>query len=318
MLSRYPFRAAKACATNCLAHAAPRLYTRLTGETGRGRGAESPREVADYFRRCFDEYFAELRPGKCSIHGWLEDKVVVEYGPGDTPAVALLLLAYGARQVICVDRFPLMERSAKASPVLGHILGDLAGAERLRARDCLSDPADPGRGLRAERMQYLVDPQGLCRREGIADLVLSRAVMEHVGDLQDSYRDMFRVLKPGGEILHLVDLASHAMHIEHPLDFLCWSERAWNAMYSGKGAPNRYRLGAHLAMIDKAGFQGIGYRVTQRIAPEEVARIHSRLALPYRELSSANLCCLGFWVWAGKPDPAGLRAASLPTESQNA
>ncbi len=39
-------------------------------------------------------------------------------------------------------------------------------------------------------------------RNGFFDLVISSAVLEHVGDIEETIREMFRVLKPGGKIYH--------------------------------------------------------------------------------------------------------------------
>ena len=75
-------RIAHAMLTDQIAHFAPRLYIKLTGQTGRGAAQESARQIADYFRKCFDEYFQvfAIEPGQ--IGPYLAGKRVLEYGPG--------------------------------------------------------------------------------------------------------------------------------------------------------------------------------------------------------------------------------------------
>ena len=49
--------AVRAMLGNQVAHWAPRLHARRTRETGRGHEARSPRDIAAYFRSCFEDYF---------------------------------------------------------------------------------------------------------------------------------------------------------------------------------------------------------------------------------------------------------------------
>jgi len=50
----------RAVLSNQVAKFAPKLYVRLTGQTGRGSEEQTAEQVADYFRRCFDEYRQQL------------------------------------------------------------------------------------------------------------------------------------------------------------------------------------------------------------------------------------------------------------------
>jgi len=101
-------RMARAVVTNLLARVMPGAYVRVTGETGRGREASTPAETAHYFLQCVHEYLEVLGRPIEDINSFWSDKRVVEYGPGDIPGVALLLVGLGARSVLCVDRFPLV------------------------------------------------------------------------------------------------------------------------------------------------------------------------------------------------------------------
>ena len=113
--------------TDQIAHFAPRLYVKLTGQTGRGAAQESAQEIADYFKQCFEEYFQVLQVAPREIGRYLARKRVLEYGPGDLPGVALLMVAHGAESATCVDRFPLISTSLKNIEVLRRILDGLQG-----------------------------------------------------------------------------------------------------------------------------------------------------------------------------------------------
>src|SRR5437867_1751338 len=87
------YRLLRAVLMNQIARIAPRLYIQLTGQTGRGLQDESSQQIADYFTACFYEYFHILGVGRDQIANYIKGKRVIEYGPGDVPAVGLLMLA---------------------------------------------------------------------------------------------------------------------------------------------------------------------------------------------------------------------------------
>jgi len=221
-------RIVRAVASNQLARFAPSAYVRLTGQTGRGeRDEESPGDMAGYFRACVDDYFAKLGIAPAEVGAFLRGKTLLEYGPGDLPGVAALMIARGADKVWCVDRFPLVDLGDKNVWALRELIDSARGAERDRLLSCLRNPDEPRAGFDARRIEVLVKPSGLSELRGAVDLVLSRAVLEHVDDLEATFADMVSAMKPGALAIHQVDLSSHRLHKRNPLDFLEWSPALW-------------------------------------------------------------------------------------------
>lgn len=288
-------RVARAIVTNQIARISPRLYVRLTHETGRGDGAgETAEDVAAYFSRCFFDYFEILGVSPRDIGGFLQGKVLLEYGPGDVPGVALFMLAHGAQKVYCVDRFPLLAPSTLQARVIQSILDRLPEPQKACAGQCLSrtittsfDPA---------RLEYLVRPSGLSGLHGAVDLVYSRAVLEHVDDLEGTFRDMHEALLPRGIAIHLADLGSHGLHDRNPLDFLTWPEWLWHLMYSQKGVPNRLRVDRYRAAVANAGLDVTRLEASKRVPDEVVAEVREHLAAPFRGISDEDLSWIGFWL----------------------
>ena len=294
-------RIARALGTNQVARLFPSMYVQLTGQTGRGdRSGETPEAVAEYFLRSFREYFETLEVPRSGIEDFLAGKVLVEYGPGDLPGVAILMLAHGARRVVCVDRFPLVSLSSFATATLQVLLSGLAPAAAERARAALRYPKDLTQGFRPERLDYLVTRDGLCGLRGEADIVFSRAVLEHVNDLPATFADMAAALKPGGVAVHLVDLKSHGLHQSSPLDFLTWPTWLWSLMYSAKGVPNRLRVDRYRDGVAAAGLRLRLLRSTGQYSPAEIAAVRSDLAPEFRGLADADLGCKGFWLVCDK------------------
>lgn len=290
-------RVARAMATNQLARLAPGAYVRLTGQTGRGAASEeSPDDIVAYFRDCVGAYFDRLGIVPADIPAFLAGKTLMEYGPGDFPGVAALMVARGASKVWCVDRFPLVNLSEKNARVLGQLVESCQGAERERLLSCLKDAANPAAGFDPRRIEYLVRPGGLSCLHETVDLVFSRAVLEHVNDLDASFADMTAAMRPGALAIHLVDLRSHGLHKSNPLDFLAWSPALWDLMYSAKGVPNRWRVDRYRAALAALPLDQLALEPTKLATAEQVAAVRPLLAKPFREVSDEDLLWLGFWL----------------------
>ncbi len=292
-----PGRVLRAAASNQLARFAPGLYVRLTGQTGRGAAAEeAPADIAQYFRDCVDAYFEHLRIAPADVPAFLSGKTLMEYGPGDLPGVAALMVARGASKVYCVDRFPLVNLSPKNARVLGDLIDGSHGIERERLLACLARPGDPAAGFAPERIEYLVRPSGLSGLRESVDLVFSRAVLEHVDDLEATFADMTAALRPGALAIHQADLRSHGLHLSNPLDFLAWSRSLWQLMYSEKGVPNRWRIDKYRSILQRLPAEVLELLPTKLAAHEHVAAVRPALAPEFQAISDEDLSWLGFWL----------------------
>ncbi|MCC6194982.1 MAG: methyltransferase domain-containing protein [Burkholderiales bacterium] len=293
-----PARFLRAFATNQLARISPAAYVKLTGQTGRGEaGTESAESIAAYFRECFEDYARELDVPLARMPAFLEGKVLLEYGPGDLPGVALLMYAHGARKVYCVDRFPLVALSDKNRHALALMVDGLPSDMRARAA-----AVSRGQALDANAVEYIVRADGLSGLDAAIDFVFSRAVLEHVNDLDATFRDMARALRPGGRALHQVDLKSHGLHKANRLDFLTWRDSVWDLMYSGKGFPNRHRVDRYREAIARAGLAAPVMRATELARKDEVDDVRPQLAARFRGLSDDELAWLGFWLATRMPE----------------
>lgn len=296
---RDAIRIIKAIITNQLAHWAPRFYIMLTKQTGRGAGEDSSREVANYFKNCFTDYFNILGVYSDRVAAYLSGKHVFEYGPGDIPGVALLMIAHGAEHVTCVDRFPLLSLSPKNIEIINLLMSDMSGEMLQRAEDCFLEKGNPSSGF-SSRIRYLVRPSGLSGLYEEADLVVSRAVLEHVNNLPASFADMYKVLRKGGLAVHEIDLKSHGLHYANPLDFLTWPSNLWSWMYSHKGVPNRLRVNHYREALAATNFTIISMQSTLLAEEQDVESVRPYLAEPFENISDEDLSWLGFWIVLNK------------------
>jgi SAM-dependent methyltransferase len=165
----------------------------------------------------------------------LDGASVLELGPGDSLAIGLLFAAAGAARVVCLDKFRYHHDNTAFLAPLG-IDPSLAG--RVEAR-CGADIEDAN-----------LKPESF-------DLIVSNAVLEEIPDLDASLAAMEHVLRPGGVMLHQVDLSDYGMFSArgfHPLEFLTIPDSVWSGMTNSCGGPNRKPLSFYRSKLAGLGF----------------------------------------------------------------
>jgi hypothetical protein len=278
-------------------------------------------ESLAYIDSVFDDYLS---------FGMLEcpdlaGKSVLELGPGDNLGVALRFLACGARRVVAVDRFKTIRNEAQHAQIYRALVQSLDEEARRR----LEGVIDWRGGVRFDdsRLRWL---EGLAI-EGAAqalepasfDLIVSRAVLEHVAHLYAAFAAMDSLLASGGLMLHEIDFRDHGMFTDggqHPLTFLTVGDRLYSAMSADSGRPNRRLLNWYRRELRRRGYHtrisvtrvhGSGesrrdpavgeLESVDRPTRELISAIRPRLRPQFRELSDTDLAAANAYVVARKP-----------------
>ncbi len=127
------------------------------------------------------------------------------------------------------------------------------------------------------------------------DLILSNSVLEHVFDLAGLLTECFRVLAPGGAMLHRVDYRDH--FFKYPFHFLQFSEKTWQGLV-GPGDLTRRRFPEHLALMAEAGFTVEPLEITRD--SEAFDRIRKHLHPAFRGFDREELAVTGASIFAVK------------------
>lgn len=168
----------------------------------------------------------------------------------------------------------VFERYGRFSPVSGkdileigpgHTLGVLAQAREAGARSCTavdivdyrsSDEAGFG-GVRF--MRY--DGRTIPLESASCDLIWSHTAFEHLRFPGQTVKECFRVLRPGGSLIALIDLGDHACYgavrpqPDKMFDCLKYSEWMWNLMrWNRSSYVNRLRQSEWLDLFAREGF----------------------------------------------------------------
>lgn len=242
--------------------------------------------------------------------------IVAEIGPGDNFGVALCMLAGGADHVHALDRYRPLRDDERQRPIY-HALAERAGHRALFA-------GSPGEhSIRGVTHHTGMPAETFFQGHiGRFDAIVSRAVLEHLYDPLGALDDMVRALKPGGIMIHRVDLRDHGMFAgRHPLTFLTIPSWLYRRMSRNAGRPNRVLLPDYrdwLARSDCTGslkvsrlvgvagdFAPVAFDALERGAFERacalVRAIRPCLAAPFRRLADEDLAISGIVLVARKP-----------------
>lgn len=236
-------------------------------------------------------------------------KVGVELGPGNSLAQATLWSLLGAERILAVD----VQHYATANSATGVYAGVIGQLDARIGSGSLPDPLGPGgRAARAAelfpagdlgfpalgpRIDYrITDGRDLPVESASVDFIYSISVLEHVRDVDHAYREMARVLRPGGLCSHLVDLRDH--HHADPVDFLRYPDGLWDRM-TGRSAgwTNRLRASQHLGAIAAAGIEVLFYEPRRIETPPR----EDALARRFREFGDDDLRTIGMILVLRRP-----------------
>jgi len=289
-------------------------------QSGAVHGGWDVERTRAYDQEVFDDYLHYGQIPRDALAGIR----VLEIGPGANLGVALLFIAHGAREVICVDRFESDRDDDFNRKLYAALVNSLSGEARERARACLDATGliTGGRiqyrfGSPVEEIDRAFEPRSF-------DLIVSRAVLEHVYSPEQAWRSMDHVLKPGGHMLHKVDFRCHNFYEHlHPLHFLTVSDWLWNLVSAPDPTLNRARLSRYTSLLAKYGYRDATYithitgqdaelrphvKRTERGFQAEteqarmIERIRPHLAAPFRSSTIEDLVVNGAFVIATKPD----------------
>lgn len=265
--------------------------------------------VADYLRYAGVE------------ESFLEGKRVLEIGPGDNLGVALAMVGKGAEQVVCFDRFRPFQDADHNEIIYRRLLATMTPFERQRAERSFAEKSPLS--FRSEVIDYRCDaPIETALSDARFDVIISRAVLEHVYDLEQSWRSMTRLLAPAGQMWHKVDFRHHGFFGQfHPLFFLTVPARRWEWISSPDPTLNRrltsdyrrlatesfeYVVVYHTHILDHEEL--IPHSRTLRLGKEfsvadveQVRAIRPRLSAEFRERSEEDLLCSGIFLICRRP-----------------
>jgi SAM-dependent methyltransferase len=236
-----------------------------------------------YVQSVFDQHVKQA-----GLTNQLKGKTVLELGPGDSAATAVIAACHGAHAVL-IDSGDYASREVRLY---------LSFADRLKDQGFdvpdLSEAESREDVLSICGAKYL--PNGLFSLQTIADdsvdLIFSQAVLEHVrrDEFLQTMTECHRVLKSNGAASHCVDLKDH---LGGGLNNLRFRESVWESNFFVRSGfyTNRIRFSEMIAMFEESGF------CIKALNPDcwEVSPIERKsLSRDFAEVTDEDLLVKGF------------------------
>lgn len=242
---------------------------------------------------------------------FLQGKKVLEIGPGINFGSLLVLACHGA-EIMVADRF-LTPWNPEYHPLFYQLLRD-----NLAERWPTLDPSPLDTVLAQGGYPPEIITLYSCSLEKIripaksVDLVLSNSVLEHLYDLKSAFSQLFRITKPGGRGIHMVDFRDHR-DFSRPLEYLLSSEREFAREFEESLGQygNRYRPQEMQEFLERAGFEVKEFRDPDVFTEEEyltefLGRLRKTRKSRYRHCPVENLRVLtGRFITVKKPVAKG-------------
>jgi SAM-dependent methyltransferase len=312
-------------ATNVYQNTLRRAHVR-SDQIGAASAASSAIDV-DTTLRGIDSTFESYLQHSGLTEPALQGRRVLELGPGDNIGVALRFAAAGASFVSSIDKFVPLHESSGHRALYAELRRRLT-PEGQRNFDAVVDLSGDRLVLRGERLRYVYG-RGFeevdVYQPASFDLIVSNAVLEEIYDVERAFDAMHRLLRPGGYLLHKIDLRDYGMFSRygyHPLEFLTVPDVVYRHMVESTGQPNRRLVDFYRRKTSSLGYETSIYTTwvlgnPRELAPHKVTlergvdysettvdlirSIRPRLLARYRQLPDADLMVEGIYLVARKP-----------------
>jgi SAM-dependent methyltransferase len=239
---------------------------------------------------------------------------------GDSLAMCVLWIGFGARKVWGVDAFADPRDLVREKAIVESLLRSVPDEERARI---LATVDLRGEALETDeaRLRYVANTP--CERllevvpPSTVSVLYSLALLEHVRDLRRGLQALYAALRPGGEMIHQVDLRNHGVLDELGEGaFRRPSSTTWRLMGSAWGLPNREALSVYRDTLESLGAE-VHVESEKEYEVDSFPEAGQRV----RDIQDERAVRV-FWLHARQPEPFeagrggiprdGIRSASLP------
>ena len=254
-----------------------------------------------YDIRIVDDWLACLKrytDGDPSVT--IENRNVLELGPGSDLGIGLYLLSKSVQNYFAVDVYDLANhasplfyaslfaflsenRKADVTPLAAELSLAQKGADRRLHYICRKD-FDIPKALTPHRI----------------DFIFSNAAFEHFNDISKTIADVSQIASKGAFFIALVDHRTHSRWIrdKDPNNIYRYPTRLYK-MLSARSTPNRIRPYQYEEALEKNGWTNIAVYPVQELGDHPYNFIKNRLNKQFRDAKN-QMKYLTTWICATK------------------
>jgi len=191
----------------------------------------------------------------------IQNKVILEIGPGNSLIFAYNFLLSGAEKIILVDKYPLnaFQNSNENSFQTEKLQNDYFYKEKEFIIKKVG--YEKAKNLFAEikskkRIEYIASDLSEIKSIEPVDIMVSNSVFEHIKNPELSVLASSNILRKDGYAFHSIDLRDH-YNFKRPFLFYKYSDKFWEKYMTRLGVSytNRIRYNDFIKMFEKTGFK---------------------------------------------------------------
>lgn len=247
---------------------------------------------ADYALNLFKKHISQS-----NIEGNLQNKTLLEIGPGDSIASAIIAKSLGAH-IILVDTGHFADPSIENyRPLISKLRAEGLSPPSLQNISSLSELLD------LCDAKYFTDGLNSLREvdSESVDFIYSNAVLEHIRkhEFLDTMQECERILKPTGTCSHQIDLRDH---LGGSLNNLRFSEKIWESNFLATSGfyTNRIQFSRMVELFKSAKFSVSVININRW---EKLPTPKKYMAKEFRDLPENALNVSSFVVLLSKQNP---------------
>jgi SAM-dependent methyltransferase len=243
-----------------------------------------------------------------TMHGWARQVVdaaqsagvevrgarMTEVGPGHSLGVAVALLMAGVSEIAAVDvkRFADPSDPEPVRPV----------AEYCKSQGMTTTEPLPEM-LKKIRYAIVSDDGKWPVADASMDVVYSYFSGEHLRAPREVLTETSRVLRPGGVVIHAIDLRDHLHKTGNWLQMYYYNQGLWDAMTSRRGHWTNRLLPPQWRKLFEEQFEVLTFHEGRKPAPAGFDP--SRVAKDFKQYTPEQMQVDYLWVVGRKPATAG-------------
>ena len=218
----------------------------------------------------------------------LENRTILELGPGADLGAGLITLLRGARKYNALDVNNLAATVPMAlyDALFAKMRRDGAAEDEI---GLLSQQLNLTSAGSNDRLNYVVRDDfdiTVFTDEGI-DTVFSQAAFEHFDDVPATFECLTRTVRPGAVLIAEIDLNTHTRWIRDvdPLNIYRYSVFLYRLLRF-RGSPNRHRPFEYKQILEKYGWDDIRIWPLVRVDDNYLLKVRNTLAPRFRDESN--------------------------------
>jgi SAM-dependent methyltransferase len=243
--------------TNYLAYAKKSFLCHTTRSGSTHSHLNNPSKSIEYINQVFNDYLKYSHLDYSDLKG----STVLEIGPGDNFGVAMNFLIYGARKVVALDKFFSYRDPIQQCRIYKQLRNVLTYPQS-KIFDSILQIKENKFKIISDKLEYI---HGKGIEDALSlfpsfyfDIIISRAVLEHVANVLKAIYVMDRLLKPQAIMIHHIDFRDHGIFSAsgmHPLTFLAIPQVIWKQMTLYSGKPNRVRIDYYRRIFSQMNYE---------------------------------------------------------------